>query len=248
MLIEAVQSALDVRLAYAAAAALVSGLVVGFAGFGGGLLMSPLFAVIFGPTEAVFLVMLASLVGGAQLIPQVRRRVAWQETIPVVVSGLVLLPLGSYLLLTVDPIMVRRTIGAIVFAFAVIMLTGWGYRGPRGPLVGSAMGAVAGVLAGIGAVSGPIFTLYFLSSSAPAAVSRANILVVGTSYPVMGLAILWWQDVITVQSLVRFAAVIFPHAGAILLGARIFNSASDTLYRRVALWFILAVGALAVAL
>jgi uncharacterized membrane protein YfcA len=244
--LDVVTAIADVYLVYAVVASVGAGLFVGFTGFGGGLIMSPLFAIIFGPTQAVILVALSALLGGAQLLPQVRRLIAWREAVPVALAACLTIPFGTHLLITGDPETMRRVIGGLVLGLATVMLCGWSWRGGRHPLIGGGVGLATGVVAGLGAVSGPIYTLYFLSASIPAAITRSNIVLVSSMLPAMTLASLFVRDVIDLESLARFAVLIVPYTIGIRTGARFFRRASDRIYRRLALGFIFVVGLIAV--
>ncbi|MBH61583.1 MAG: hypothetical protein CL569_03860 [Alphaproteobacteria bacterium] len=239
---EFLADSLTTSLLYAVIAAVVSGVLFGFAGFGAGLIMSPLFAIIFCPTDAIAIVTLTSTTAVVLLWPQIKRRVQIREALPVALCGALTIPLGTYILLAIDAELMRRGIGGVVLFFALIMLTGWTYRGPRGSIAGGLTGLASGVVAGSAATSGPIYSLYLLSAPVEAAVTRANILFVSTIFPISTIASMAAQGAIGSQTLVRFALILLPYALGIWVGARIFTRSSDQLYRRVALWFIFAVG------
>ena len=239
---ELLAESLNVSLMYAVIAAVVSGVLFGFAGFGAGLIMSPLFAVIFSPTDAVAIVTLTTVVAVVQLWPQIKRRAQIRESLPVAVCGALTIPFGTYILLAIDADMMRRGIGGIVLLFATIMLMGWTYRGPRGPLSGGLTGLVSGIVAGSSATSGPIYSLYLLSAPVEAAVTRANILLVSMVFPFSTIVSMVALGAVGMQTLIRFAVILLPYAFGIWVGARIFSKSSDRLYRSAALWFIFAVG------
>ena len=239
---EFLADSLTTSILFALIAAVVSGVLFGFAGFGAGLIMSPLFAVIFNPTDAIAIVTLTSTTAVVLLWPQIKRRVQIREALPVALCGAMTIPFGTYILLTIDADLMRRGIGGIVLFFALIMLTGWTYRGPRGTLAGGLTGLMSGVIAGSAATSGPVYSLYLLSASVEAAVTRANILFVSTIFPISTIVSMAAQGAIGSQTFVRFALILPPYALGIWVGAQLFTRSSDQLYRRVALWFIFAVG------
>jgi uncharacterized membrane protein YfcA len=243
---ELVLPVVDASLAYATAASVAAGIVVGFNGFGSGLVMMPLLALIYGPAPAVVIVTLASLFGGLQLIPQVWRHIDWRDSLPMAIAGSISVPVGTYLLLTLDPVLVRRAIGVGVLVFALSMLTGLRWSGPHRPSVSAAAGLVAGFLAGSAGVGGVILSMYFLSARASAVVMRANIAFVQTAFPFVIVASLLVGGAMVPETLVRFVLLMIPHAVAIWIGARFFRGASDAFYRRVVLLFIVAIGAAAV--
>ncbi|MCK5495479.1 MAG: hypothetical protein KAI80_03625, partial [Hyphomicrobiaceae bacterium] len=82
--------------------------------------------------------------------------------------------LGIYLLFNLDPELTRRAMGGVVVLAGLILLSGWVYRGPRGVLPSTTVGAAAGVLAGAVGLGGPAIALYFLAAPQSETVQRAN--------------------------------------------------------------------------
>src|SRR5262245_21066223 len=64
--------------AAAGVTATAAGLMRGFAGFGSGMLMAPMFAILFGPIDAVTMVTMLELFVSIQLIPQVLKEIQWR--------------------------------------------------------------------------------------------------------------------------------------------------------------------------
>tara|TARA_E500000178_G_scaffold352898_1_gene417425 strand:+ start:1530 stop:1745 length:216 start_codon:yes stop_codon:yes gene_type:complete len=59
--------------------ALFSGLIRGYTGFASGLLLIPLFAILFGPIEGIALAAIVSSSGGVQLIPSALKSIYWPD-------------------------------------------------------------------------------------------------------------------------------------------------------------------------
>ena len=59
--------------------ALFSGLIRGYTGFASGLLLIPLFVILFGPIEGIALAAIVSSAGGVQLIPSALKSVYWPD-------------------------------------------------------------------------------------------------------------------------------------------------------------------------
>lgn len=132
---EIINDIANVTLALGLLVALASGLLHGYTGFGGGLLIVPLLAILFGPVEGVFVAGVAGVAGTLQLLPKAARVANWHELAPAMIVGLVATPFGVLFLVSADPEIARRGIGGFVLISALIMLTGWVYKGPRGYLV-----------------------------------------------------------------------------------------------------------------
>src|SRR5438105_4388654 len=109
-------------MAAAAATATAAGLVRGFAGFGSGMLMAPIFAILFGPIDAVTMVTMLELFVSVQLIPQVLKEAQWCFVAPLSLSAILFMPFGAYVLRSADPALLTRLMAAVVFIFAIILM------------------------------------------------------------------------------------------------------------------------------
>ena len=118
----------------AAGVAFVAGLMRGFAGFGSAMFMAPIFAVIFGSAEMIATVAAMELAVSVQLFPAARRGCQWRIVGPMAVAAIVFLPVGRWLLLGVDATILAKAVALIVLGFVAIMLSGWTYRGDKGPV------------------------------------------------------------------------------------------------------------------
>ena len=112
---------LSTEFLIALAVATAAGMMRGFAGFGSGMLMAPIFAILFGPVETVAVIILMESVVTVQLMPGVRHEIDWRFVLPMGVAAMLLMPLGSWLLITIDAEIVARSMAAIVVGFVVIL-------------------------------------------------------------------------------------------------------------------------------
>ena len=136
----------------AIAVTLVAGLMRGFAGFGSAMLMAPIFAILFGSADMVVTVVAIELVVSVQLFPQVRRHADWHVLAPMSVAACAAMPLGVWLLASVDKNTIVTTVSAVIVAFVVLMWSGWKYTGRRSTLATVAVGAMSGRSAATGAL------------------------------------------------------------------------------------------------
>lgn len=230
------------KFAFAVAAAVLAGTVRGFSGFGAGLVMTPLLALVYGAIDAVVIMMVTVFVGGMQMIPGAMPYATKRDLVPIIVACIIVTPLGTYLLVTGDPDIMRRFIGGFVLVSAIVMLRGWSYTGGRNARISFTAGVVSGLANGAGGVGGPPVTLYLISSDEPAVVKRANIAVTSTAMAITTVIPLAVSGVITGELLVRSAALLIPFVGAIILGGRLFSRANDRVYRLFALWLLVVIG------
>jgi uncharacterized protein len=230
----------DFLVAMVVAAA--AGLMRGFAGFGSGMVTAPVFAILFGPVETVAVIILMELVVTVQLMPGVLGDIEWRFVGPMGAVAALFMPLGSWLLVSMDPGVIARAMAAIVAAFAVVAMTGWRYRGERRFLPTAGVGAVSGVMMGATSLGIPPVMLYMLSGSDTAVRNRANVIAYFAVTLVILIAFMVATSLMSWDAVWR-AAMLTP--GFMLttwIGGRLFRQSSENLYRRVALVFLLGVG------
>ena len=162
----------------------LAGFIRGITGFGGAMLMAPPLSLLIGavPTvvTALMLEAAAALVMFPDALPKINKRALFYLTLPACFT----VPIGGYLLVTLDPLIARKTISAVVAVFSLILLGGLRYSGPHRPATSLLLGSIVGVLLGSTSVGAPPVILYLLSGPDPQAVTRANLTVFVTAISV----------------------------------------------------------------
>ncbi len=235
-------SIFDADLAIASVAAVVAGLIHGFAGFGVGLVLVPSLAILLGPVEAVAIAGIASIAGTAQLIPSAVRVMDCKLVWPILAASPFTVIAGAHVLVAIDPLLMQRSMGALVFLLGLLLMVGLRWRSQRNLPAGLAVGAVGGFLGGSTSMGGPFFTAYILSSQASARVMRGGILVVTTTVSVFTVIALVANNAVGFDTVARSVIIFIPNAAGIWAGAKLFGKSTDEIYRRAALGLLLVVG------
>jgi len=226
----------------AAGAVLAGGLVRGLAGFGGALVMVPLLSLAFGPAQAVATVLLIEAAGFVQMLPAAAPTVRWREIAPMVAVAAAAVPLGVWLVVTVDPAVMRRVIGAVVMALAVLLALAHGARVRHTLLRTVGIGALSGTLQGLSGTPGPPVVLYMLAGPGSAMRARHNLVGYFVCLDTVGVALFAYNGVIGPVVLVQALALWpFSIAGT-WLGGRLLPVVPDRALRRLALGLIMLVG------
>jgi len=167
-------------------AATMSGLASGYAGFGGGLFLVPMLVWIVSPVDAAVMAALSSAVSLMFLVPSASKSATWSEVLPMIVALVVTVWLGITFLVSADPVVIRKGMGAFVVCAALVLMSGWRYRGRRGVGASLVVGSLAGGVTGAFGIPGtPFNATYFLSAPTSVEIQRANIV---TSNAALGSA------------------------------------------------------------
>jgi len=235
----------DLDLALAAAAVFAAGLARGFTGFGAALIITPALAVIYGPVEAVLVMTLIEIPATAYLLPTAIRQANWRAVAPLALASLMTIPLGVWLLVLLDPDILRQVIGVLVLLFGVLLASGWRYaRTPSLPVV-LAVGAVSGAIGGAMNMSGPIIVFFLMAGRNSASEVRAGIMAFFSFATVVRVALYGWHGLYAVEILWLGVVLAPPYLAAIWIGARFFRGVSERLFRVLAASLVLVMGVLA---
>jgi uncharacterized membrane protein YfcA len=218
----------------AAATAATAGLVRGFSGFGGALIYMPLIAAVYEPRIAAVTILLVDFLSSTPFALFELRRCTWREVLPISVAMAAAVPLGTYLLVVLDPIVLRWIIAFLVIGLVAILMSGWRYRGPSSLPITTGVGIIAGVGAGAAQIAGPPVILYWLGRGNNAVTLRANLMVFFLFCGVMLVAVYAAQGLFTARSIALSLMLGVPYVAGMGLGSYFFRGASDVLYRRIA--------------
>ncbi|MBK19311.1 MAG: hypothetical protein CMM52_10810 [Rhodospirillaceae bacterium] len=232
----------NLALATGIGVAAFNGMIHGYTGFGGALLTVPVLTFLYGPVEAIGMVAIISIFGASHLAYGIYRLAEWRSLIPICLGIALLTPVGAWILFHIDGEIVRRSMGGFILAFALILFSGWSYRGPRGLVPGALVGGVAGCINGLTGIGGPPLALYQLSAPLPVEVQRANIVVciiflIITMFAAIAIGG-GYSALVIVRALIITPAYIF----GVWVGSRIFAIAPKSYFKNIALLILIATG------
>jgi len=233
----------DPKFAFAAAVAILSGLVRGFSGFGSALIYIPLVSAIYEPRIGVVTLLLIDFACGTPFAIREARRCNWRQLLPVTLGAVLCIPLGTLALQYADPVLLRWVMAALVMVLLAVLISGWRYKvAPRLP-VSLGVGALSGLGAGAVQIAAPPVLIYWLGSSSSAIVIRANMMVFFVLLEVVSITTYFLHGLLA-QDTIALSLLFGPvYILAMALGAWMFKDSAEQTYRRVA-YLIIAVSAL----
>ncbi len=229
-------------LLWAGITAFVAGLMRGFAGFGSAILMAPIFAVLLGPVHMVPMVAAIELPMSVMLFLGSRKDVEWKFVAPLSAIAMAAMPVGLWLLVSLDAAAITRAVSVIVLLFVAVLITGWRYQGPRPLALTLGIGGISGAMMATTSVGGPPVLLYMLAAAMPAATIRANIV---AYYLLTGFILVTMVMLASPTALAAVidAMVLLPVIlASSWIGSRLAGKAADQTYRWIAYIFLAAAG------
>lgn len=219
-------------------------IVRGYSGFGFSMLSVTALGLLRPPAEIVPTVLLLEIAASAHLLPAVRRDVDWRSLRWLLAGTMVATPLGVAALATIPADAMRIVVSVLVLAATVLLWRGFTLHRVPGPGPTFATGLVAGVLNGSAAIAGPPAILFYFSSPAGVAVSRASLITYFLGTDLAAAAVGVGYGLVTTTVVARAATLLVPLALGVALGNRRFVTTPPESFRRFVLVLLVVLSVL----
>ena len=241
-MLETFIAVLTTDLIWAMVITFAGGLMLGYTGWGGAMVSMPFLTILYGPVEALVIMIIGALLVTAYLFPTAARIADWRRMTPILIGMAVCVPIGNLLLFALEPNLIRRIIGWLIVGASILILSGWRYSGPQGAGASATTGAISGLINGFVGLGGPPLVIYMLALKLSAAVQRANALVFMAITSVLVLGSTFVGGGVTLEN--SFLGVLtapFQIVGG-WLGARLFLKLPVELFKKFSLVALIVLG------
>lgn len=232
------------EMVYLCLIAFLGGFVQGLAGFGVMLFALPLMVLVIDIKSAVPLIILLGLVINVMLLFQLAPFIERKKWLPLWLASLPGIPVGIYVLKTVEPRHLEILLGVVILFTAAAI---WFSRRPEKELkniwAGMA-GFVAGLLGGSIGAPGPPIIVY--TSLQPWTKQQVKATMVAF-FTLGGAGIIlfyFFSGFITGQVLLSFQYCVLPLISGVFTGVFLFNRINENAYRRIIHLFLFVLGAM----
>lgn len=219
--------------------AAVAGLARGLAGFGVGLVMMPVGALLFGPQIMVPVIAAIDIPAALYLMGGAWRIFDRRDVGRLTLAAVLALPVGIYALTVVDAVLLALAVNiiALVAAFALLVGARIGGEPSAGRSVG--IGVTAGLLQGAVSLPGPPVILGWVAAQVPGPVLRANIIMFFLVIDAIALPMHWVAGLFTAQTLAVAASLGPIYLAGTIVGRRLFGRVPAGAFRRVVLGLVI---------
>ncbi len=225
------------------ASAVFAGLIRGFSGFGTALAFMPGAGALVTPAVALPVMIIIDTVPILPFLPRAIRHCNKRDVVLLVAGCAVTVPIGVWLLLVLDPVVMRWAIVTIILVLVAALAFNLRYRGQPTTVLTFATGLVSGIFGGMAGLSGPPVIIMWLAGQNNAERVRANTMVFLASLTVITGTTLFLNGLFTLRA-IAYGIALMPFYGlGLFLGARLFPLASERTFRRVA-FALIALGAI----
>lgn len=226
-------------LIWLSAAALMAGIVRGFAGFGTAMVYMPIAASILSPFEALTTLIVKDIIAPLIHVPRALRDGHPADVARLGAGALIAVPLGVLVLTLIPAETFRWVVSILTLALLVALVAGLRYTGRLTPPVIYATGGAGGFLAGATGLPGPPVIMVYMASTLPSAAIRANLTLYLILADVILIAVLWFGDYLVPQAVWVGLGLVLPYLLGNWAGAAAFRPGAEPLYR-VAAYIIIA--------
>lgn len=226
----------------------MAGTTRGFSGFGSAMILSPGLSFLFNPQQVVATVILLEMTASVGLVPEALAKTKWRKVLPMVFAAIVMIPIGAYFLILLDPLLMRRIIGGLILIFVVLLLFDKHIAFKQGIVLSSSIGACSGFLTGLTGMGGPPVVLYELSGRETAAANRANLISFFALTQFVALISYWLQGILSILVLRRFLILLLPFLLGLISGRFLFKWVSELVFHKVVLGLLVIIGFFALSL
>jgi uncharacterized membrane protein YfcA len=235
-------------LAFIMAGALAGAFVNGLTGFGTALTGLPLWLQAVEPLIAAQLASACSVAGHASTFPAIWRAVAWRRLAPMLVAGLVGIPLGTWVLPLISLGHFKVGLGILLVVYCTFRLfaAGWARLavGPprRERSMEAAVGFAGGVLGGLAGLSGVLPTVWASLKGWPKAEQRVVFQAFNFTLLTGMLVASAAQGLVGRRAIVAFCFAVPATLIGARLGMRLYERLDDRRFERIVLGVLLISG------
>jgi uncharacterized membrane protein YfcA len=225
-------------MAIIAIVAFGAGLVRGFTGFGGPAFILAILTLFFTPYSVVPKILVVDFIASVYLFKSVYREIDWRTTAYMVIPTILVMPLGHWLLLELDPQLMKRVMAVIIALACILMLAGFRYQRPmtRNWLI------VSGIIAGIvfGATYIALVAVVFILLGPYNKNQGRTLIIAWAFFTMLGFAVISGISGSTgIDDIIAAAPGAITYLLGTWLGSRGFRNASEQLFRRGAIAILL---------
>ena len=221
--------------------------ITGLTGFGFALVLVPALTLLLSPKEVVPIIYLLGTISTIMVFLETRKWIELARIWLLIAAGVVSSPLGTYLLVILDPGILKTIIGALCVITALALLFDFHLTIRNERLAGLPVGLASGLLGGSTGLAGPPVIIFFSNQGKDKQTFRANLTVY---YTILGFFMLISQTLngLVTRNLLTYCLWWAP---ALLLGTflgmKLARKVSESLFRRLTLIVVMLSGLSAVA-
>lgn len=217
-------------------------IVQGMTGFGAALISGPLLAIFLDPKLVVVIILVTGMSNFVLVASHARRHIDYRRLLPLVVTAVPGIPLGSYLLMIVTSLAASLLIAMVSIIFSILLLLGYSRRFKREAVAACCFGFTSGIFTAAVAMGGPPIVIFLANQGWAKEVFRATVAYLFLITTGLCLVSHLFTGVTTGARLLIGTSLIPAGILGFYLGNALFRKISSALFIKLALFLILLSG------
>lgn len=224
----------------------LAGIVHGLTGFGFALVSVPILMLFLSPQIIVPVISLHNTLINLFLLYEVKKWIDLRRIWPLMIAGIVGMPVGTFLLMVMDVNVAKLYIGLVIAIFAAALLMGFKKEIKNERVAFAPVGLVSGILGGSTSMSGPPVILFFTNQGVKMETFRANLIAYFTVLDLTTTIVFLFRG-ITNSTVINYAIILIPAMifGAIT-GVKLKHKVNEKLFRKITLIIVIFAGILSI--
>jgi hypothetical protein len=223
---------------------LFAGFTQGLTSFGFALISMPLLSKVIPLQEAVPLVVIMSGMINMMLVIQTWRHVQLSRIWLLVFASLIAAPLGTYLLMLVNPEILKFVSGIMIVVFAMLLIGNKSFPVKHEKFAYLPVGFISGLLNGSISMSGPPVVLFLSNQGMSKDLFRANGSAFGVILNTFTIASFYSAGLMNQEVQTHLLWLLPSLFIGALLGAKSIHRINEQLFKKISLYLILISGLL----
>ena len=216
----------------------IGGILRGFMGFGPALLTIPVLAFIYSPTEALVIHIIMEIPSTLYLLPSAIKNSQKKEMTPMFIAMILSIPLGMYLVVSLDPQIMRRIISIIVLFLVFLLARGWKLKTFIGLKTMTFSGFLGGFIQGAAGMGGPPIVAVLLSRDDNPDISRGNVMLLMAGIVIFSIASQSFYGLMTLKLITLGLSASPIYMLTTYFGSRFYSSSGRYFFKKLALIFL----------
>ena len=227
---------------------LFAGFTQGLTSFGFALISMPLLSKLVPLQEAVPLVVIMSGIINVMLMVQTWRHVQLTRVWLLIAASLIAAPIGTYLLMFVNPDYLKLASGVIIAVFALLLIGNKSFPVKHERFAYFPVGFISGLLNGSISMSGPPVVLFLSNQGVSKEVFRANGTAMGVILNAFTIAGFYSAGLLNTDVRSHLTWLLPSLIIGAFLGAKSIHRVNEQVFKKLSLYLILVSGILTTCL
>jgi uncharacterized membrane protein YfcA len=224
-------------------ATFIGGVTTGLAGFALALVVSGIWLHIITPIQTATLIVGYNLLTQGYAIWKLRHALSWRNVWPFIVGGAIGVPIGTILLIYIDPMYLRTGLGGLLVAYSIYSLVRPAFTPVQsGVPADVGIGFLNGLLGGLTGLTGIIVTVWCQLRGWPKDVQRAVFQPVNLAAIVMSAVSLSFAGAVTAETVKLYVLGLPVLLAGMWTGLKLYGKLNDAAFRKVLLLLLLVSG------